>query len=293
MGLSGLPPPKERNATQTRRADVDVTRCYLNEIGGSRLLSPDEEIAIGRRIQAGDERARQRMIECNLRLVVRIARRYPGRGLPFMDLIEEGNLGLIRAVEKFDPELGYRFSTYATWWIRQAIERAIMNQARMVRLPIHVIKDINRCLRAAHQLRHENDEPPSSVEIGRRIDKSPEEVDRLLFLHQRVTVGNDSDSEFGVLDTLPGRRDAEPQRCTQKRLVHDLVEHWMDSLSDKQREVIEWRFGLHGHRRRTLEDIGREIGVTRERVRQIQIEALGTLRSRMEREGISGDLVLD
>lgn len=292
MGLTGSPPP-QRGSIPDRSAGVDVTRCYLNDIGTSRLLTPDEEIEIGRRIQAGDERARQKMIESNLRLVVRIARRYPGRGLPFMDLIEEGNLGLIRAVEKFDPELGYRFSTYATWWIRQAIERAIMNQARMVRLPIHVIKDINRCLRAAHQLRQENDEPPSSAEIGEIVDKTPEEVDRLLYLQQRVTVGNDSDSEFGVLDTLPARREAEPQRRAQKVLVHDLVEHWIDSLSDKQREVIEWRFGLHGHRRRTLEEIGREIGVTRERVRQIQIEALGTLRSRMEREGLSGELVLD
>jgi len=293
MGLTGIQPPSSGDKASSRSASVDVTRCYLNEIGASRLLTADEEVAIGRRIQAGDESARQKMIESNLRLVVRIARRYPGRGLPFLDLIEEGNLGLIRAVEKFDPELGFRFSTYATWWIRQAIERAIMNQARMVRLPIHVIKDINRCLRAAHKLRQEQDQPPSSVEIGALAGKAPEEVDRLLYLHQRVTLGNEGDSEFGVLDTLPARREAEPQRRAQKVLVHDLVETWLDALSDKQREVIEWRFGLHGRRRRTLEEIGRDIGVTRERVRQIQLEALGTLRSRMEREGLSGEMMLD
>ena len=293
MGSTNDQPPPASRGAPSRAAGIDVTRCYLNEIGASRLLTAEEEVALARRLRAGDELARQKMIECNLRLVVRIARRYPGRGLPFLDLIEEGNLGLIRAVEKFDPELGYRFSTYATWWIRQAMERAIMNQARLVRLPIHVIKDINRCLRAAHRLRQESDDPPSSAEIGALADKAPEEVDRLLYLHQRVTLGNDMDSEFGVLDTLPARREAEPQRRAQKVLVHDLVEHWLDQLNDKQRDVIEWRFGLHGRRRRTLEEIGRDIGVTRERVRQIQLEALGTLRSRMEREGISGEVVLD
>lgn len=275
-------------------AGIDVTRRYLNEIGNSELLTAEEEVSIARRIRGGDESARQRMIECNLRLVVKIARRYLHRGLPFLDLIEEGNLGLIHAVEKFDPELGFRFSTYATWWIRQTIERAIMNQARTVRLPIHVIKDINRCLRAAHELRQDLDHLPSSADIARLTGKQPDDVDRLLFLHQRVTLRGDGDDENGgLLDTLPARKEAEPQRRAQKVTVHVLVEHWLNALDEKQRNVIEWRFGLHGHRRRTLEEIGREIGVTRERVRQIQLEALGTLRSRMEREGISGDVVLD
>ena len=283
-----------RRPSHAAGAGHDVTRLYLNEIGVSRLLTAEEEISIARRIQAGDHAARQRMIESNLRLVVKIARRYLNRGLPLLDLIEEGNLGLIHAVKKFDPERGFRFSTYATWWIRQTIERAIMNQARMVRLPIHVIKDINCCLRVARRLRQENAEPPTTADIARETGKDVETVDRLMMLHERVTVHSQgSDDEPGLLDSLRARRDAEPPQCAQKAAVNDLVDRWVFELADKQREVVERRFGLHGYRRLTLEEIGREIGVTRERVRQIQIDALKNLRRMMERNGISGENVLD
>jgi RNA polymerase nonessential primary-like sigma factor len=273
-------------------AGPDVTRRYLSEIGASRLLTADEEVALARRLRAGDEAARQRMIESNLRLVVRIARRYLNRGLPLLDLIEEGNLGLIHAVGKFDPERGYRFSTYATWWIRQGIERAIMNQARTVRLPIHVIKDINCCLRASRRLRQGSLDTPSCAEIARETGKDPETVNRLLTLHRSVAVSG-AEGGTSIVDNLRGRRDSEPQRCAQQDHVEALVDRWVYALDDKQREVIERRFGLHGCRRLTLEQIGDEIGVTRERVRQIQLDALGKLRAMMERNGISGESVLD
>jgi len=291
ISAGGSPRRTPRNAL--RHAGADPTRRYLNEIGASRLLSAEEEVAVARRIRDGDEAARQRMIESNLRLVVKIARRYLNRGLPLLDLIEEGNLGLIHAVKKFDPERGYRFSTYATWWIRQTIERGIMNQARTVRLPIHVIKDINRCLRASHRLRQSAAEAPTTADIARATGKDVETVHRLLMLHQRVSVSTQGDDEQGILDSLSAGRDAEPQRCAQRDLVRDLVEHWLLELDRKEREVIEARFGLHGHRRMTLEEIGQEIGVTRERVRQIQLDALKTLRARMERSGLSGEVVLD
>ncbi len=275
-------------------ANVDATRQYLSEIGASRLLTAEEEISLAREIRDGNEAARKRMIESNLRLVVKIARRYLNRGLPLLDLIEEGNLGLIHAVGKFDPERGFRFSTYATWWIRQTIERAIMNQARTVRLPIHIIKDINQCLRAAHRLRQRNGGSRCAAEIARESGKDLDTVNRLLMLHERVVVrASGTEDEPGVLDTLRARRDIEPQRCAQRSRVNDIVDHWVLELGDKQREVIEWRFGLHGHRRLTLEEIGKEIGVTRERVRQIQLDALKTLRRKMERHGISGEAVLD
>jgi RNA polymerase nonessential primary-like sigma factor len=272
----------------------DATRIYLNDIGISPLLSADEEKQLARRAQRGEEDARQRMIESNLRLVVKIARRYINRGLPLLDLIEEGNLGLIHAVEKFDPERGFRFSTYSTWWIRQTIERAIMNQSGAVRLPIHVIKDINACLRASRSLRQDSDRAPTAVEIAAELDREVAEVERLLSLHNRVTLhtGMAQESESPV-DRLEARRDAEPSRCAQREVVHDIVDHWVDALSDKQRAVVERRFGLHGHRRETLEQIGSEIGVTRERVRQIQLDALKNLRTMMESQGISGDEVLD
>ncbi|MDH3747234.1 MAG: RNA polymerase sigma factor RpoS [Gammaproteobacteria bacterium] len=290
---------KSTNGTKTPgRANTavshDPTRLYLSEIGVSPLLTADEEKMFARRAQHGDEAARQRMIESNLRLVVKIARRYINRGLPFLDLIEEGNLGLIHAVKKFDPERGFRFSTYATWWIRQTIERAIMNQSGAVRLPIHVIKDINACLRAARRLREDRDRAPTAAEIADYMEQDVARVERLLGLHERVTLrsGNSND-DAGPVDRLTARRDAEPSRCAQKELVNTIVDHWVSELNEKQRAVVERRFGLHGYRRETLEQIGDEIGVTRERVRQIQLNALKNLKAMMEENGISGDVILD
>ena len=274
---------------------LDPTRQYLDEIGISPLLTADEEKMYARRAQRGDESARQRMIESNLRLVVKIARRYINRGRPRLDLIEEGNLGLIHAVKKFDPERGFRFSTYATWWIRQTIERGIMNQSRTVRLPIHVIKDINSCLRATRRLRQELDRAPSMQELAEHLERDVADVERLMGLHERVTLRNSSrDNEGeGPVERLRARRSAEPSRCAQQEIINAIVDHWVCELGEKQREVVERRFGLHGYRRATLEQIGNEIGVTRERVRQIQLDALKNLREMLESNGISGDVVLD
>lgn len=272
----------------------NVERQYLNEIGVSPLLTAEEEVSIARRIRAGDETARQRMIESNLRLVVKIARRYLNRGLPFLDLIEEGNLGLIHAVRKFDPERGFRFSTYGTWWIRQRIERAIMNQVRTIRLPIHVIKDINRCLRAASVLRQNRRASPTCADIAAELGRPVHDIEQLLALHERTSIrAAVADESSSRLETLRGRHDVEPAQCAQKATVNALVDHWVLELGEKQQAVLERRFGLHGYRRLTLEEIGEEFGVTRERVRQIQIAALKCMREMMETEGISGDLVLD
>ena len=274
---------------------LDPTRQYLDEIGFSPLLTADEEKHFSRLALAGDEPARQRMIESNLRLVVKISRRYINRGLPLLDLIEEGNLGLIHAVKKFDPERGFRFSTYATWWIRQAIERAIMNQSRTVRLPIHIIKDINTCLRAARRLRQQQESNPTAHDIADYLQRDVSEVQRLMTLHERVTLreGPTDETGNGPVEMLRARRDLGPSQCAQKAAVNDIVDHWVCELNDKQRAVVERRFGLHGYRRATLEKIGEEIGVTRERVRQIQLDALKNLREMMETHGLSVESMLD
>ena len=274
---------------------LDPTRQYLDEIGISPLLTAEEEKIYSRRALRGDESARQRMIESNLRLVVMIARRYINRGLPLLDLIEEGNLGLIHAVKKFDPERGFRFSTYATWWIRQNIERGIMNQSRTVRLPIHIIKDMNSCLRAMRRLRQKNGRTPTVQELADHLERDVADVERLMSLRERVTLrasGRDDEGD-GPVDRLRAKGSAEPSRCAQQDNVNDIVDHWVCELSEKQRSVVERRFGLHGHQRATLEQIGEEIGVTRERVRQIQLDALKNLREMLESHGISGDSLLD
>jgi len=275
-----------------QRADavLDATQLYLNEIGASPLLTAEEEVYYGRLALRGDEAARARMIESNLRLVVKIARRYLNRGLAFLDLIEEGNLGLIRAVEKFDPERGFRFSTYATWWIRQTIERALMNQTRTIRLPIHVIKEINQCLRAARQLTQTLDYEPSAEEIAYVLDRPVEDIRRMLGLNEDtasvdVPIGQDGDRI--LLDSIPDENSREPLAQLQEDDILQHLDSWLDHLPEKQRAVVERRFGLRGHERATLEQVGREIGVTRERVRQIQIDALKRLREVMERSGYS------
>lgn len=274
---------------------IDATRIYLSEIGYSPLLTAEEEVHYARMVQRGEDAGRKKMIECNLRLVVKIARRYLNRGLALLDLIEEGNLGLIRAVEKFDPERGFRFSTYATWWIRQTIERAIMNQTRTIRLPIHVVKEINIYLRAARHLAQTLDHEPSPEEIAEMLDKPIADVKRMLGLNERITSVDSPmgrDAENSLLDAIPDENNTDPIALLQDDDVRGNIEQWLGQLSDKQREVVERRFGLNGHDISTLEEVGNTIGVTRERVRQIQIEALRKLREILEKEGFSGDALL-
>lgn len=271
---------------------LDATQLYLNEIGFSPLLTPQEEVHFARLAQKGDPAGRKRMIESNLRLVVKIARRYINRGLSLLDLIEEGNLGLIRAVEKFDPERGFRFSTYATWWIRQTIERAIMNQTRTIRLPIHVVKELNVYLRAARELTQKLDHEPSAEEIANLLEKPVGEVKRMLGLNERVAsvdVSLGPDSDKTLLDTLTDDRPTDPCELLQDDDLSNSIDQWLSDLTEKQREVVVRRFGLRGHESSTLEEVGREIGLTRERVRQIQVEALKRLREIMEKNGLSSE----
>lgn len=278
------------NANGSMQRSLDATQLYLNEIGFSPLLSPEEEVYFARLARKGEASGRKRMIESNLRLVVKIARRYLNRGLTLLDLIEEGNLGLIRAVEKFDPERGFRFSTYATWWIRQTIERAIMNQTRTIRLPIHVVKELNVYLRAARELAQKLDHEPTPEDIAELLDKPVSDVKKMLALNERVTsidtpVG--ASSEKSLLDTLADEQSNDPSDELQDQDLKDSIDRWLDELSEKQREVVARRFGLRGHETSTLEDVGREIGLTRERVRQIQVESLRRLRDIMESQGLN------
>jgi len=272
--------------------DVDATRLYLNEIGASKLLTAEEEVCLSRLAQRGDNAARQRMIVSNLRLVVKIARRYLNRGLALLDLIEEGNLGLIRAVEKFDPERGFRFSTYATWWIRQTIERAIMNQTRTVRLPIHVVKEINIYLKATRQLAQRLDREPTSEDVALMLDKPISEVKRMLGLNERITsvdtpYSKDADKPF--VDMIQDDAAADPTDSIQDTDITKNLGVWLGRLNDKQRAVVERRFGLRGYEHSTLERVAQELGVTRERVRQIQMDAMRRLRDILEKDGFSVD----
>lgn len=269
-------------------AEFDATRMYLNEIGLSMLLTAEQEIELTRLAHQGDENARARMIVCNLRLVVKISRRYLNRGLALLDLIEEGNIGLIRAVEKFDPDLGFRFSTYATWWIRQTIERALMNQTRTIRLPVHVVKEVNLCLRTARELMQKLDHEPTAQEIADAAGKPVAEVRHLLLLSEHSTSVDapaGKDIQRPLLDTIADADGEDPTDSLQKKDVRDLVEKWLGELTEKQQVVIERRFGLHGYQVSTLEQVAQELGVTRERVRQIQLDALRRLRKVLRDEG--------
>ncbi|SEA28909.1 RNA polymerase sigma factor RpoS [Microbulbifer marinus] len=271
--------------------NLDATQLYLNEIGFSPLLTAEEEVYYARKALRGDSAARKRMIESNLRLVVKIARRYVSRGLALLDLIEEGNLGLIRAVEKFDPERGFRFSTYATWWIRQTIERAIMNQTRTIRLPIHVVKELNVYLRASRELAQKLDHEPSAEEIATLLEKPVGDVERMLGLNERVTSVDTPigpSSEKTLVDTIPDQQESDPAELLQDSDLFDSINRWLGELPDKQCEVVSRRFGLRGFEASTLEEVGREIGLTRERVRQIQVDALKRLREVMEKQGLDG-----
>ena len=275
---------------------MDATQLYLGEIGFSPLLTAEEEVYFARKALRGDAAARKRMIESNLRLVVKIARRYNNRGLALLDLVEEGNLGLIRAVEKFDPERGFRFSTYATWWIRQTIERAIMNQTRTIRLPIHVVKELNVYLRTARELAHRLDHEPTAEEIAQAVNRPVEDVARMLKLNEKICsvdspIGGDGDK--ALLDILTDERGMGPELETQDDDMRMSVVHWLEQLNAKQREVLARRFGLLGYEAATLEDVGREIGLTRERVRQIQVEALRRLRDMLTQQGLSIDALFN
>ena len=275
---------------------IDATHIYLREIGYSPLLNAEEEIFYARKVQTGDKEAKRHMIESNLRLVVKIARRYINRGLALLDLIEEGNLGLMRAVEKFDPERGFRFSTYATWWIRQTIERALMNQTRTIRLPIHVVKELNVYLRTARRLAQELDHEPTAEEIARSLNRPVENVEEMLSLNEKITSVDAPISNHGekpLVEMLADASSMDPANVLLDDNLRACLNIWMNELSHTQQEVLARRFGLRGFESATLEEVGQEIGLTRERVRQIQVEALKILRHLIERQGLSRDIVED
>lgn len=277
-------------------SSLDATQIYLSEIGFSPLLSAEEEVYFSRLALKGDEASRKRMIVSNLRLVVKIARRYNNRGLPLLDLIEEGNLGLIRAVEKFDPERGFRFSTYATWWIRQTIERAIMNQTRTIRLPIHVVKELNIYLRTSRELIQKLDHEPTAEDIANTLDRPVADVNKMLRLNERITSVDTpfaGDSDKVLLDIIADEKSDGPEEDLQSEDMSNNIVSWLNELNSKQREVLARRFGLMGYEAATLEDVGREIGLTRERVRQIQVEALKRLRDILSQQNLSIEAIFE
>jgi len=268
---------------------LDITQKYLHEIGSAALLSAEEEVSLSRLILKGDEASRKRMIESNLRLVLSLARRY----LTLLDLIEEGNLGLIRAVEKFDPERGFRFSTYATWWVRQSIELGLMNQTRTIRLPVHVVKELNVYLRAARQLSQRMDREPSAEDISELLDCPVKKVKRMFTLNQRV-VSIDArvgDSQSTIADSVASENIKDPCELLKNADLYSNLAAFLAKLPAKQRAVLASRFGLLGYRRSTLDEVGSEIGLTRERVRQIQVEALQNLRQLLEQEGLNREVL--
>ncbi|MGL4409356.1 RNA polymerase sigma factor RpoS [Zoogloea sp.] len=273
----------------------DVTQIYLNEIGANPLLTPEEELGLARRVREGDFSARQIMIERNLRLVVNIAKHYLNRGIPLLDLVEEGNLGLIHALEKFDPERGFRFSTYATWWIRQNIERAIMNQSRTIRLPVHVVKELNQVLRAQRQLEAANNGDATVEDVARQLQRPVEDVRAILALNEHTASLDaplDIDPSLSIGESLADDNAETPDVQIQDLEVEGLVREWIGMLSDKQRMVIRHRYGLDECEVQTLEELADALHLTRERVRQIQLEALGQLRRIIKRRGVSKDVLL-
>jgi RNA polymerase nonessential primary-like sigma factor len=271
----------------------DVTQLYLNEIGATPLLKPAQELALARATRGGDFASRQHMIEANLRLVVSIAKHYQNRGVALDDLIEEGNLGLIHALEKFDPERGFRFSTYATWWVRQNVERAIMNQSRTIRLPVHVVKELNTVLHALRKLGVESGEvaaADSALEtVAKLLHKPVEEIRHILALNERTTSLDaplDIDPDLTVGDALADDGAIDPESAIEQVEIGEHVAAWVAELSGRHRRVVEARYGLNGQDIATLDTLAHELGVTRERVRQLQVEALVLLRQRLARQGM-------
>lgn len=285
-------PARKYHAEQS----LDPTQIYLKEIGFSPLLTAEEEVKYGRLALKGDPMARKKMIESNLRLVVKIARHYYNRGLEFSDLIEEGNLGLLRAVEKFDPERGFRFSTYATWWIRQTIERAIMNQTRTIRLPIHVLRELNLYLTTARELTKKQDHEPSYHDIAKALNKSIDDVKNMMELNEHMIsldmqVANENAPGKPLVEALADKNATDPADMLTNEHLHESLESCLNELNEKQREVLCRRFGLGGYERQTLEEVGKAVGLTRERVRQIQMTALKALREILEKRGLDSDLL--
>jgi RNA polymerase nonessential primary-like sigma factor len=278
--------------------EIDAVSLYMKDIGNAPLLTAEEEIHFSRKVHKGCTPSKNRMIESNLRLVVKISRRYLNRGLSLLDLIEEGNLGLIRAVEKFNPELGYRFSTYATWWIRQTVERGLMNQTRTIRLPIHVLKEMNTFLRAQRELAQSLDHDPTAEDISVSMEQPIEKVFKMLALNERVssidiTVGRNEGGNKTLVETITDKSVSDPVELLSISNLKDSLGGWLTELPLNQREVLMRRFGLLGHEPSTLEQVGREIGLTRERVRQIQVEALKRMHHLISREGLDSSLLLD
>ena len=272
--------------------ELDITNLYLKSLSRP-LLTAEDEVNLANRIRKEDKQAYNTMIESNLRLVVKMAKRYMNKGMPFLDLIAEGNIGLMRAVDKFNPDLGFRFSTYATWWIKQSIERALLNQTRTIRVPIHVLKELNSHLRAIANLRRDINREPSLEEIARHLDKPVEEVKRVLTATKNVESIDEmyDDSSRPVIETISSANSQSPEQEVTKNNLKELLSDWLEYLNENQCTVIAMRFGLRGHDPSTLESIGAQIGLTRERVRQIQIEAMTKLSKIAKSNNVSKELI--
>ena len=296
-GAEDVAPVEESAVDDYFGTDIlsDVTQLYFNDIGQNALLTVDEEVRYARLVKQGDFLSRQKMIEHNLRLVVNIAKHYTGRGLQLLDLIEEGNLGLIHALEKFDPERGFRFSTYATWWIRQSIERAIMYQSRTIRLPVHVIKELNTVLRAMRHLETHSECDPSPDDVAHLVGLRVEDVRRLLSHNERMTSLDaplEIDPMLSVGESIADENTPQPDIKLENAEIETYVREWLGQLNERQRSVIERRYGLNGSEINTLEQLAQSLNLTRERVRQIQIEALASLRKILRRSGMSRETLL-
>jgi RNA polymerase primary sigma factor len=265
-------------------ASDDSVRLYLREIGKIPLLNSEEELALAQRVVAGEKKAKDKMAEANMRLVVSIAKRYSGRGLDFLDLIQEGNTGLLRAVEKFDPDKGFKFSTYATWWIRQAITRAIADQARTIRIPVHMVETINKLLRTQRRMTQELNREPTIEELAKELEMEPDKVEYVIKIKQDITsldagVGRDGEDEDSVLgDFIEDEDGATPEESATSQLLKEQVQSILSTLSDREQKIVKMRFGLENGKSHTLEEVGQEFAVTRERIRQIEAKALAKLR---------------